>query len=351
VAVCSWGLALPASASAGATDPLIATTDGELQNAVAEFVGDADGGAVVYVVRDGVTATAAAGAANATGDPMTPDTAFRVGSLTKPFTATIVLQLVDEGHVDLDETLSAYLPATRFGGDVTIRELLQHRSGLPDYLGNREFVASLLADRTQVFSPDDLLGMVEDLPFEEPGRVWAYSNTNYILLGQLIEQIEGTDLATVVQQRIVGPLGLDATQLAVVGGPPIDGLAGPWSPDLFEGDPDDDYDSIVSVAWAAGGIVSAADDLHTFLDALFGGDLLSDEALSAMTDADRDGYGLGIGTLDLPSGLRLYGHGGDIFGYLGFMAFDRDTRDTMIVLTNNSELPPDQLAEPLLADW
>ena len=116
-----------------ATAPPSTPDSFDLDAAVDGFAGDEPGGAVVLAVREGVTATATAGVAHAGGEPMTSATVFRVGSISKPFVATIVLQLVDEGRVDLDEPLSTYLPETPAGGDVTIRDLLRHRSGLPNY--------------------------------------------------------------------------------------------------------------------------------------------------------------------------------------------------------------------------
>ena len=136
----------------------------DLDAAAAAFVGDNDGGVAVLVVRDGVTTTAAAGVANAAGEPMTTDAVFRIGSLTKAFVATIVMQLVDEGLVDLDAPLSTYLPDTPFGGDVTVRDLLRHRSGVPNYLEDADFMSEVLTDRARVFTPDEILGFIADTP-------------------------------------------------------------------------------------------------------------------------------------------------------------------------------------------
>ena len=159
----------------------------------------------------------------------TADTPFRVASISKPFVATIVLQLVDEGSVDLDETLSTYLPNTPIGGDVPIRMLLNHRSGLPNYTDQSAFITDVFEDRTRVFTPDEILAWVEDAVTDEPDQHFAYSNTNYILLGQLIERVTGTDLDTALRQRISEPLGLEATRFAAVETANPDGLAAPWS--------------------------------------------------------------------------------------------------------------------------
>jgi D-alanyl-D-alanine carboxypeptidase len=323
----------------------------DLDAAVAGFVGDKPGGAVVLTVREGVTRTAAVGVANSGGEPMTVATVFRVGSISKPFVATIVLQLVDEGRVELDEPLSTYLPETPAGGDVTIRDLLRHRSGLPNYTEMSDFFRDTLTDRNREFTPDEILKYIAAIRPGEPDQLFVYSNTNYILLGQLIEHLEGTDLNTVLGDRISDPLGLDVTHFSLAGAPAIQGLAGGWYPGIVDGDPADAYDSIASGAWAAGALVSTTSELRTFLDALFGGELISESALNEMTTTEPDGYGLGLGSLDLPSGQRLYGHDGDIFGYLSFMAIEPNTGDTLIILTNNYDLHPFELAEQILANW
>jgi D-alanyl-D-alanine carboxypeptidase len=123
------------------------------------------------------------------------------------------------------------------------------------------------------------------------------------------------------------------------------------TPGVVDGDPTAEFDSIASGAWSAGAVVSTTSELRTFLDALFDGELISHDALTEMTDADPDGYGLGIGTLDLASGTRLYGHSGEIFGYLSFMAIEPSTGDTLVILNNNSELDPSEPADQILLHW
>jgi D-alanyl-D-alanine carboxypeptidase len=351
-AVLGLGLNGVGSAPVLATPPSAPTSpDGDLGAAVADFIGDNPGGVVMLVVEDGVATTATAGSANASGDPMTPDTVFRIGSLSKPFVAAMVMQLVDEGAVDLDAPLSTYLPATLVGGEVHVRDLLRHRSGLPNYVDTDAFIADALADRDRVFTDAELLAYIADLPVGEPDHEYLYSQTNYLLLGQLIATLDGTDLATALADRITGPLGLASTQLAVAGAEPIDGLAGGWYPDVVDGDPAAPYDSIVSGAGPGGAIVSTASDLHTFLAALFGGELISDGALAEMTATEPDDYGLGLGYVELPSGAGLFGHDGEIFGYLAIMAIEPSSGNTVVVLVNNGELDPFALVEPVISNW
>lgn len=202
-----WDSGLPKSSSAAqtpmssttlsalavppATTPVTAQPD--LDDLLVDFVGDRDGGGAVLVVRNGTTTTAAAGDANAAGDLIRPATPFRVGSISKPFVATMVLQLVDEGRVDLDEPLSAHLPDTPIGGDVTTRALLSHRSGLPNCTDVGGLIRDVLADRSRVLTPIDILSYIEAVKPGESDQHFASSNTNDILSGQLVEHLDGAD--------------------------------------------------------------------------------------------------------------------------------------------------------------
>jgi D-alanyl-D-alanine carboxypeptidase len=336
---------------ANATAPPEASSSDDLDALLVDALRERGGGIAVLSIRDGETTTAVAGNTNAAGDPIVADTPFRVGSISKPFVATMVMQLVDEGSVDLDEALSTYLPNTPIGGDVPIRMLLNHSSGLRNYTDQSAFIPDVFEDRNRVFTPDEILAWVENAVTDEPGQHFAYSNTNYILLGQLIESVTGTDLDTALRQRISEPLGLEATRFATVETANPARLAAPWSPAVFDGDSDAAYDSIASSAWAAGSLTSTTSELATFFDALFTGKLVSPAALAEMTGAGPDGYGLGLGVLDHQSGTRFYGHGGAIPGYTSFAAFDPSTGDTLVVLTNNDELIADELALNIIDSW
>jgi D-alanyl-D-alanine carboxypeptidase len=316
-----------------------------------EFLGERDGGVAVLSIRDGTTTSAVAGEANAAGDPIAADTPFRVGSISKPFVATMVLQLVDEGRVDLDEPLSTYLPNTPIGGDVPIRMLLNHRSGLRNYTDRSAFIPDVFEDRNRVFTPDEILAWVEGAVTDEPDQHFAYSNTNYILLGQILQRVTGTDLDTALRQRIGEPLGLEATRFATVETANPNGLAAPWSFAVFHGDPDVAYDSIASSAWAAGSLTSTTGELATFLDALFAGQLISQDALDEMTTIGPENYGLGLERFDLPPTQHFYGHGGTINGYTSVMGLDPSTGDTLVVLTNNDAVFAGDLAAQIIDNW
>lgn len=347
------GGAAAAVLSCSATVAAAAASPGTDLAAIAtEFVGAAPGGVSVLVVRDGVETTAAAGTASADGTPIGPDTRFRVASISKMFVAAMVMQLVDEGSVDLDAPLSTYVPDAVVGGDVPVRLLLRHRSGLVSYMDDEAFLADQAAEPDRVFTPDELLGYTTDTPAGEPDVEWVYMNTNFILLGQLVEALDGTDLQSALQARITEPLGLAATQYEIGGVAPLDDVAGPWAYDPYLGDPATPYASVASGMWAAGAVVSTPPDIHAFLAALVGGELISDASFAAMTDPGQDGgYGLGIEILGFPSGTTYYGHRGETIGYRSFAGIDPASGDTVIVLTNNSDLDAVALSELITGDW
>lgn len=331
----------------------------DVEETLVRFVGDAEGGAVVLTVCSGVETAAAVGVANAAGQPLNPQTPFRVGSISKTFIGVIILQLVDEGRIDLDRPVSDYLPEAIVGGDVTVRSLLNHRSGLPDFLAQEPFNDDVLAQRDRSFTPDEVLEYVSDLPARTPDRRFSYSNTNYVLLGQVVEMLDGVDLNTALQKRIAEPLDLDATVFASSGTVPEE-LAAGWSPGVLKGDPNESYESIATSAFAAGALVSTTDDLRRFLVALFEGDLVSEESLAEVIAKSVDGYGYGLGLGQLAPGgpawlrptpdgqLPAYGHNGDIFGYTAMMLIEPDTGNIVIALTNNTRLVADDAA-PLIA--
>lgn len=201
---------------------------------------------------------------------------------------------------------------------------------------------------SQQFEPTEMLAYVADVA---PGPVdqFAYSNTNYILLGQLIEQIDGTDLNTSLQARITGPLALVDTIFDSGDAPMPAGLVGGWSSVGGDGDPVAAYASVASSAWAAGALISSTDDLAVFMEALAKGELVSLAALAEMTDFATDGYGFGLLQASLSPTQLGFGHNGSIPGYSSTMAFDPATGDFLVVLTNNDALNADQLAARILS--
>ncbi len=323
-----------------------------LEQLVADAIDGEDGGAVVLRRRGTTVETVAVGPADATGRALTADTPLRVGSISKPFVAVMIMQLVDEGSVELDAAVSTWLPDTDVGADRTVRQLLGHRSGLANYTDRPDARGQLLAgldDRGRVDTPDDVLALVADVEHDAPGP-FAYSNTNYILLGQIIESVDGVDLDTALQRRIAEPLGLQDTSFSLPGNPDSDDLASPWWDPFLAGEPETEYTFISSGAWAAGALVSTAPDLLRFLDGLADGELVSEASLGEMTDFGDagDDYGLGLFPLSVGDGGSGYGHNGAIPGYHSTMGLAPESGDALVVLTNGATIVADQLAAQIL---
>ncbi len=348
------------------TTPVALPADPALRTGLIQYLGGRAGGVSAVLERDGVVEAVTIGVANSDEDPITVDTAFYVGSISKVFTATLVMRLADEGRIDLDQPLSAYLPDIKVGANATIRSLLSHRSGLPNYTDHESFVPDVLADRTRSWTPAEILLYVDASSDASSGGVnepFSYSNTNYLLLGMLIEQTHGTDLDTVLQTEISGPLGLDHTVFAGHGVATPPALAAPYIGDpaepgiagtIFESIVADSgiagmqYESTVSSGFAAGALVSTPTDLSMFLGALLGGELVSPESLDEMIAPQRGDYGLGIETLDIGGATTWLGHGGSIIGYHSIMAVDPETGDVLVIVTNNETLDPAGFARRFL---
>jgi CubicO group peptidase (beta-lactamase class C family) len=260
-------------------------------------------------------------------EPVRGDSRFRIGSMTKPFVATVVLQLVGEHRVALDAPVERYLPGVVRGpgGDgraITVRQLLQHTSGLPDYL---TFLnpQDILKDPLAHHTTRDLVKIALANPpsFPTPGHGWKYSNTNYLLAGMLIEKVTGHSYGGEIRRRIIKPLGLRATSVpgdaSAISGPHPRGYVRPDAEATLM-----DVTAInPSVAGASGEMISSARDLNRFLDALVSGELLRPAQLKEMktpsqaaSSSGRE-YGLGLERWALPCGGEYWGHGGDIFGY------------------------------------
>jgi D-alanyl-D-alanine carboxypeptidase len=273
-----------------------------------------------------------------------PSARFRVGSITKSFVSAVVLALADQERLGLDDPLDRYVVGVRDGGAITVRHLLAHRSGIPDYESLPGFHDAVGRDLTRPWSPAEVVQLVEAHPrLFVPGVGYAYSSTNYTLLGMVVERVEGKPLAIVLRERIAEPLGLHDTRLAP--DEEIEGLAvghtrlhaarfGAAAPLDVRNVP---RTAIWSIAWAGGGMASSAPDLLAWADRLYGSTdpFLSEAARRAMLDVDPavGPYGLGAYVQEAPAG-REVGHGGS---YLGFAADLRHLPEhgiTVVALTN-----------------
>lgn len=339
----------------------------------------ADTGSLGVIVRvdsgDGAPVEIAQQAAWTEADHrIAADDRFRVGSNTKTVTATLVLQQVAEKRISLDDTVEKWLPGLVEGGqNITVRMLLNHTSGLGDFLLTPEFLLSLTGQEERTWTPEELLAVTpEQDPPTEPGETYSYSNANYEALGLILEKATGTGLAELIEKRITGPLGMEDSFLATSADWNTDGTAVEttgthhvtgYEPDskrlrailsgtvdLPEGvgftGPERSEDTVDTSAidpswsWAAGGMVSTAQDWQRFLTALISGELLPEAQMRQMrttVDAPEEGggYGLGLMRVDTSCGT-VWGHTGGLPGYSSEIYTDPSGRRSVAVLTSTN---------------
>jgi D-alanyl-D-alanine carboxypeptidase len=296
-------------------------------------------GAVGLLRRDGHTWQAAAGTAQAgTGIPMLTSDHFRIGSVTKTFTAVVVLQLEAGHRLRLDDTVARWLPgALPYGSQVTIRELLNHTSGVPDYLGTIESLyAAHPGSWLRHWSPAQLVALISSRPpLSHPGTQWHYSSTNYVLLGMIIQRATGHTPGEEIQRRIIRPLHLDGTSFpadaTTLPAPAAHGyVPGPG------GVPADVTGWNPTAAGAAGAMISTAADLSRFYRALLGGHLLPPPQLAQMLapfPVRNSGYGLGLDEWHTPCGTVI-GHNGAIYGYFTDAYTTADGQRQVVLASN-----------------
>ena len=258
---------------------------------------------------------------------------FRAGSITKTFVAAVVLQLAAEGRLELDEPVDSWLPGL-VDKRITVRQLLSHRSGLADYVDDKTIVSGHASSNRRL--AEAALGRA---PVAAPGERYAYSSTNYLVLGLLVERITGNDLAHELRTRIFRPLGLrstafepDVVRLRVHGYRPAihDGIV--------SGEPEDTAGESAAWLWSAGAIVSNADDLTRFLDGLVTGRVVREPLLAKMIPAQ--GYGLGLAAFTTPCGTAI-GHSGNLSGYVSIAWADDEARRTVVLMANSYPLGPE----------
>ncbi|RSN05152.1 alkaline D-peptidase [Nonomuraea sp. WAC 01424] len=298
--------------------------------------------AVARVTDGGRTWTGSAGVRDIErGGRPSPNGYFRIGSVTKTFVATVVLQLVDEGKLKLDDPIDRHLPGlVPDGGQVTVRRLLNHTSHLYDYMSEPGYSTNRWRGeaRFRSYQPRELLKVAFAKKLPDDGA-WHYSNTNYVVLGLLVEKLTGHTYGAEVRSRILRPLGLRHT---VVPGDRA-GLPSPHAKG-YEAMPElvDATRMNPSLDWAAGEMISTAGDLERFMSALLGGRLTSAESLKAMRTTVETGagfgYGLGLQAYALPCGT-VWGHSGELIGYLTF-AFRSDSGKSLTLSLNPSTRNP-----------
>lgn len=292
--------------------------------------------------RGGRTRAYTAGVGDlATGAKVPRDGQLRMGSNTKTFTAVVVLQLVGEGKIGLDAPVDAYLRGLVRGDgidgrQITVRQLLQHTSGLPNY-------SKYLSDDIRYYDPRELLDLALQHKADfAPGTNWAYSNTNYLVAGLIVQKVTGRPLAEEIDQRVIQRIGLRHTYFPAPGEEMIrerhprgyyQDSAGAPLVDATEWDP--------SWAWAAGQMVSTNSDLNRFFSALLAGRLLPKAQLDQMRTTVPASYpfpagaryGLGLVSTPLSCGGVYWGHGGSMTGYETRGGVTEDGRAANVAVT------------------
>ncbi|NJP53247.1 beta-lactamase family protein [Streptomyces sp. SBST2-5] len=302
-------------------------------------------GAMARIDDDGSLYRATTGVADrSTGRALSTADRFRIGSVTKVMSATVLLQLVDEGKLELDAPVGTYLPGLLPDKRITVRHVLSHRSGLYDYTNDMfaRTVDGFEAVRTRTFTLRELVRLSLEHPrTTEPGGGYRYSNTNFVVAGMLIRELTGRSLATEYRRRIIEPLGLRDTHY-VHPGTTIPGrhTRGYLTPDEAGAPLVDATEQTVSWAQSAGAVISSTRDLNTFLTALLSGRLTSAGSLAEMRRwvpaGTGQAYGLGLRRRGLSCGISVYGHTGAVQGYYTYAFASSDGRRSLTALANTS---------------
>jgi D-alanyl-D-alanine carboxypeptidase len=329
-------------AAAGA---LAAPDDAGLRKVLRTALSQGAPGAMARIDDNGTVHRLTEGVADrATGRAISTNDRFRVGSVTKTFSAVVLLQLVDEGKLKLDHSVNSYLPGLLPDNGITVRHVLSHRSGLYDYTNDMfaQTVPGFESVRNKVFGYRDLVKLSLKKPrTNAPGAAYAYSNTNFVVAGMLIEKLTSHPVVAEYQNRIFKPLKLSES-FYVHPGTTIPGrhANGYLTPDAAGAAVVDATKQTVSWAQSAGAIISTAHDLDTFYSALIRGKLMSAAQLTQMrkwtTVNSTTSYGLGLRRRDLSCGVSVYGHTGTVQGYYTYAFTSKDGKRSLTALANTS---------------
>ncbi|MGW4471142.1 serine hydrolase domain-containing protein [Nonomuraea sp. NPDC004354] len=334
----------------------------ELQKAIQEFVDSGLAAGVQVRVHDEQGEWTGSAGVRELGQSARPATNghFRIGSTTKTFTATLVLQLVADGTIELDAPVADHLPEYGLDRRITARMLLQHTSGLFNFTGEyypdgtfapgipglgKEWATD---NRFRTYQPEELVRLALSKPARfEPGTGWSYSNTNYVLARVLVEKVTGRAYAEQMQARILRPLGLSGT---VVPDASPD-VPEPHAHGYYRYQDAEEWKTVDTTrfnpSWisAAGDMISTTEDLHTFFSALNSGRLLPAPLLAEMRKPDPTiGYGLGVFVEDTEGGGTLLHHNGGFWGWAALMYSTPDGSKTMTASVTTGEAELDMVA-------
>ncbi|HFU6606970.1 serine hydrolase [Bacillus cereus group sp. TH43LC] len=317
-------------------------------------------GILANISKSGKTWSYTAGVADVrTKKPMKADFHFRIGSVTKTFIATVLLQLCGENRLNLDDSIEKWLPGViqgngYDGNQITIRQILNHTSGIADYINSKDFD---IMDTKKSYTAEEFVKMGISLPPDfAPGKGWSYSNTGYVLLGILIEKVTGNSYAEEVENRIIEPLDLSNTFLPG-NSSVIPGTKHARGYIQLDGASELKDVTYINPGSSDGDMISNADDLNKFFSYLLSGKLLKEQQLKQMlttvpTDREGAGYGLGIVEFKLPNGVSVWGHRGSVLGFSTFVGGTLGGKHTLAVNLNSFNFSnPDPFKSILLAEF
>jgi D-alanyl-D-alanine carboxypeptidase len=290
-------------------------------------------GASATVIFEDKSEWNSASGISATAVPLTPQMLMGIGSNTKTFVSTVMLQLQEENTVNIDDSLFTYLPTyPNIDSNITIRQLLNHTSGIFNYSNSVAIQDTIANNLTKIFTPAEILTYVE-APSFPAGTSWEYSNTNYILAGMIIETVTGNNIIDEIRSRILTPLNMDSTYMEITETSTLL-EAHPWNLGV-----DVDFiprEALSSSSWSAGAIKSNAHEMATFNNELLTGNLLTPASLAEMQTFVSNYYGLGLSQIFNFSSTQ-WGHGGLVFGFSSYALYDTSYHTTVVVLTNQTE--------------
>lgn len=290
---------------------------------------------------------------------------LRVGSITKIFISALILKMKDEGIVSLEQTVNSILPGIlKDGTHITVRHLLQHRSGLKDYIwmdvAGTNCIQHAVSSLHDEFPPQSLIRLVatHDLQFE-PGTEFNYSNTGYILLGIIAEKLTGESIEYLLEQWVIQPLQLERTYF-----PRTNDLRKPFATGYSRATSDltdlsDEISEItnlnISILWTAGAVISNPLEIQRFMKSLFNGQLLSKESLTEMmcfleADDPKQSYGLGLHQYTFDDGRQAVGHQGGIHGYESVTLYYPDCKMSLTVIVNQMPVGVVAMADQLFRE-
>ena len=355
-----------ATATPAPAEPLAGVPSTRLQRAIDRFRRETGIPGISVAIRwdDGRAWAGATGRANVADDvPMTTGTALAFASVSKTLTAAVVLQLVDEGKVGLDKRAADYLPEYPLDRRITVRMLLDHRSSLPDFFSNAKIDKALQAEKTATWTPQRAWKYVPKYR-PKPGSIYDYSNTNYLLLGELVENVTGNPLSSEVRTRLLDPLQLNTAWYQVAERPRAPGATGYRLTKTASGvvvrpvagrSSVMPFRSVVSAAGGAGSLAGTAADAARWMQAFGSGEVLSPTTYRTMIEDSKYTkamratvtYGLGVQVITIERQKTL-GHSGRYVGFQNAVRYLRGPGISIAILTNQNTYDPAVLMRRLI---